>query len=205
MIKGLSGALALVAAAVMLMGAADDPSDRLKDPAQEARARALFQQLRCVVCQNESIDDSEADLAQDLRRIVRGQIAQGRTDAQVRTFLVQRYGQFILLKPPFSGRRLCLAPFDLGACRGSRSDARGRASAGPAAGAGRGLSHAAHGSLTPPDAKNGLRLFLLRPRSKTLESIRFYDFGLNQFKIVPIQRELSVRALKALAWAPPPF
>jgi cytochrome c-type biogenesis protein CcmH len=84
------------------MGAADRPSDRLKDPAEEARARGLFQQLRCVVCQNESIDDSEADLAQDLRRIVRGQIAAGRTDGQIRAFLVQRYGDFILLKPPLT-------------------------------------------------------------------------------------------------------
>lgn len=100
--RGLTGAFAVLAAAVMLIGAADDPSDRLKNPAEEARARALFQQLRCVVCQNESIDDSEADLAQDLRRIVRTQIAQGRSDDQVRAFLVQRYGQFILLKPPLS-------------------------------------------------------------------------------------------------------
>jgi cytochrome c-type biogenesis protein CcmH len=100
--RGLAGVLAVMAAAVMLIGAADDPADRLKNPAEEARARALFQQLRCVVCQNESIDDSEADLAQDLRRIVRGQIAQGRSDDQVRAFLVQRYGQFILLKPPLS-------------------------------------------------------------------------------------------------------
>ncbi|HVY34184.1 MAG TPA: cytochrome c-type biogenesis protein [Caulobacteraceae bacterium] len=100
--RGLAGVLGVAAAAVMLMGAADDPSDRLKDPAQETRARSLFQQLRCVVCQNESIDDSEADLAQDLRRIVRTQISQGRSDDQVRAFLVQRYGQFILLKPPLN-------------------------------------------------------------------------------------------------------
>ena len=100
--RGLAGALAVAAAAVMLIGAADDPSDRLKSPAEESRARALFQQLRCVVCQNESIDDSEADLAQDLRRIVRTHIVQGRSDDQVRAFLVQRYGQFILLKPPLS-------------------------------------------------------------------------------------------------------
>jgi cytochrome c-type biogenesis protein CcmH len=97
-----AGVAAVAIAAIMLIGAADDPADRLKNPAQEARARALFQQLRCVVCQNESIDDSEADLAQDLRRIVRGQIAEGRSDDQVRAFLVQRYGQFILLKPPLS-------------------------------------------------------------------------------------------------------
>lgn len=100
--RGLARLFAVAAAAVMLIGAADDPADRLKNPAEEARARALFQQLRCVVCQNESIDDSEADLAQDLRRIVRTQIARGRSDDQVRAFLVQRYGQFILLKPPLT-------------------------------------------------------------------------------------------------------
>ena len=111
----LARAAALVGAAVMLMGAADSPSDRLKDPAEEARARALFGQLRCVVCQNESIDDSEADLAQDLRRIVRGQIAAGKTDDQVRAFLVQRYGEFILLKPPLNpgNAALWLAPLAL--------------------------------------------------------------------------------------------
>jgi cytochrome c-type biogenesis protein CcmH len=92
----------LAAAALICMGAAPDPADRLPNPAQEARARALFQQLRCVVCQNESIDDSEADLASDLRRAVRNQIAAGRTDDQVRAFLVQRYGEFILLQPPLS-------------------------------------------------------------------------------------------------------
>lgn len=100
--RGTAGVLAAMAASLLLIGAADNPSDQLSNPAQEARARTLFQQLRCVVCQNESIDDSEADLAQDLRRIVRTQIAQGRTDDQVRAFLVQRYGQFILLKPPLN-------------------------------------------------------------------------------------------------------
>ena len=94
--------LAAMAAAVLMTGAAGDPADRLKDPAQEARARGLFQQLRCVVCQNESIDDSEADIAGDLRRIVRGQIAAGKSDVQVRDFLVQRYGEFILLNPPLN-------------------------------------------------------------------------------------------------------
>ena len=89
-------------AAVVCMGAAPDPADRLRDPAQEARARHLFQQFRCLVCQNESIDDSEADLAADLRQIVRQQVAAGRTDAQIRAFLVDRYGEFILLKPRFS-------------------------------------------------------------------------------------------------------
>ena len=78
-------ALAGVAAALLCMaGSADDPADRLPNPAQEARARHLFQQLRCVVCQNESIDDSQAEIAGDLRKIVRVQITQCRSDQQVR-------------------------------------------------------------------------------------------------------------------------
>jgi len=91
----------LLAASILVMGAASDPAERLPDPAQEARARQLFQQFRCVVCQNESIDDSDADLAKDLRVIVRGQVAAGRSDAQIKAFMVDRYGEFILLKPPF--------------------------------------------------------------------------------------------------------
>lgn len=89
-------------AAVACMAAASEPGERLPDPAQEARARALFREVRCLVCQNESIDDSQADLAGDLRRIVRQEIAQGRSDREVRAFLVSRYGEFVLLKPPFS-------------------------------------------------------------------------------------------------------
>jgi cytochrome c-type biogenesis protein CcmH len=95
-------ALAVAAAAMVCMAASADPSERLKDPSQEARARHLFQQLRCVVCQNESIDDSDADLAKDLRMIVRQQVAAGRSDDQIRAFLVDRYGEFILLKPQLS-------------------------------------------------------------------------------------------------------
>jgi cytochrome c-type biogenesis protein CcmH len=100
-------------ASLGLMAAASDPSERLPDPAQEARARALFQQVRCVVCQNESIDDSEADLARDLRRSVREQVRAGRTDAEIRRFLVDRYGQFILLRPSFSAGNalLWIGPF----------------------------------------------------------------------------------------------
>lgn len=103
----------LVLLAVVTMAAASDPSDRLKDPAREARARALFTQVRCLVCQNESIDDSDAELAGDLRKVVREQIAAGRTDAQVKTFLTDRYGQFVLLKPAFSPANalLWLGPF----------------------------------------------------------------------------------------------
>jgi cytochrome c-type biogenesis protein CcmH len=99
-------------AAVALMASASEPSERLADPAQEARARELFKEVRCLVCQNESIDDSEAQLAGDLRRIVREQVKAGRGDAEIRTFLVQRYGEFVLLKPRFSAGNavLWLAP-----------------------------------------------------------------------------------------------
>lgn len=99
-------------AAVLLIAAADDPAERLPDPAKEARARHLFEGLRCVVCQNESIADSEADLAHDLRHIIRDQVAQGRSDADIRRFMVARYGEFILLKPRFSpgNAALWLAP-----------------------------------------------------------------------------------------------
>jgi cytochrome c-type biogenesis protein CcmH len=95
--------LLIVLSAVLLMaGAASDPSERLADPAQEARARALFSEVRCLVCQNESIDDSDAELAGDLRKVVREQVAAGRTDAEVKSFLTDRYGEFVLLTPRFS-------------------------------------------------------------------------------------------------------
>jgi cytochrome c-type biogenesis protein CcmH len=105
--------LLIAVAAVFCMAAASDPAERLPDPAQEARARELFQTVRCLVCQNESIDDSNAELAQDLRRIVREQVAAGKTDAQVKTFLTDRYGEFVLLKPSFSwgNAALWLGPF----------------------------------------------------------------------------------------------
>jgi cytochrome c-type biogenesis protein CcmH len=102
-------------AGALCLAAASDPSERLADPGQEARARTLFQQVRCVVCQNESIDDSEADLAHDLRQVVRAQVRQGRSDAEIKRFLVDRYGQFILLRPSFSlgNGLLWLAPLAL--------------------------------------------------------------------------------------------
>jgi cytochrome c-type biogenesis protein CcmH len=110
----------LAAGLLGMAGSADDPADRLPNPGQEARARHLFQQLRCVVCQNESIDDSQAEIAGDLRKIVRGQIVQGRTDPQIRDFLVQRYGEFILLKPTLTPGNLALwlTPFLLVALGG---------------------------------------------------------------------------------------
>ena len=95
-------ALAASLAAVLCIAAGSDPAERLGDPGKEARARQLFQEFRCLVCQNESIDDSEAALAGDLRQVVRDQVKQGRSDQQIRAFLVERYGEFVLLKPPFS-------------------------------------------------------------------------------------------------------
>ena len=79
-----------------------EPNEMLSDPVLEARARALSQGLRCMVCQNESIDDSGASLAHDLRVLVRERITAGDTDKQVLDFLVARYGEFVLLKPPLS-------------------------------------------------------------------------------------------------------
>jgi cytochrome c-type biogenesis protein CcmH len=86
----------------VLGAAAADPAERLADPAKEARARTLFRDVRCLVCQSESIDESEAPLAHDLRQLIRQQGADGRTDAQIRDFLVSRYGQFVLLTPALS-------------------------------------------------------------------------------------------------------
>jgi cytochrome c-type biogenesis protein CcmH len=110
--EGRFRALAVAFCAIALTAGASEPSERLADPAQEAQARALFREVRCLVCQNESIDDSEAQLAGDLRRIVREQVEAGRSDREIRAFLVERYGEFVLLKPPFSAGNavLWLAP-----------------------------------------------------------------------------------------------
>jgi len=100
-------------AAVFCMAAASDPAERLPDPSQEARARHIFEQVRCLVCQNESIDDSQAELAHDLRQLVRDQVRHGRSDDQIKQFLVQRYGEFVLLRPSYSigNVALWLGPF----------------------------------------------------------------------------------------------
>ncbi|MBI2719364.1 MAG: cytochrome c-type biogenesis protein CcmH [Rhizobiales bacterium] len=89
------------------------PDEILKDPALEARARALSAELRCLVCQNQSIDDSEAPLARDLRLLIREHLVKGESDAQVMDFVVERYGDFVLLKPRFTERTwiLWLTPF----------------------------------------------------------------------------------------------
>jgi len=84
------------------------PDERLADPALEARARALSAELRCMVCQNQSIDDSDAELAHDLRVLVRSRIAAGDTDSEVIDYVVSRYGEFVLLKPRFSVRNALL-------------------------------------------------------------------------------------------------
>jgi cytochrome c-type biogenesis protein CcmH len=88
---GLSGAAMAV-----------EPDEILSDPALEARARALSAELRCMVCQNQSIDDSDAPLARDLRILLRERLSAGASDAEVIDFLVDRYGEFILLKPRFN-------------------------------------------------------------------------------------------------------
>jgi cytochrome c-type biogenesis protein CcmH len=95
-------------AGVACLAAASDPAERLKDPAQEAKARAIFRDVRCLVCQNESIDDSEADLAHDLRQIVREQVKAGKSEAEIKRFLTDRYGEFVLLTPSFSAGNLIL-------------------------------------------------------------------------------------------------
>ena len=95
-----------LALAVLLLAPAHSwavqPDEILPDGAMEARARALSRQLRCMVCQNQSIDDSDAALARDLRIIVRERIRAGDSDVQVLDFLTSRYGEFVLLKPSFS-------------------------------------------------------------------------------------------------------
>lgn len=99
---------AIILAAALTLAAVGDPADRLADPAQEARARSLFRETRCVVCQGESIDESDAPLASDLRRLVRSQVAAGRTNGQIRAFLAARYGDFVLFRPPLNWTDLVL-------------------------------------------------------------------------------------------------
>jgi len=84
------------------------PDEVLPDPALEARARALSEGLRCMVCQNQSIDESDADLARDLRILVRQRLVAGDSDQQVMDYIVSRYGEFVLLKPRFSPRNALL-------------------------------------------------------------------------------------------------
>lgn len=103
---------AFVFAIAVIMGSqaayAVQPDEIMSDPTRESRARDLSRELRCMVCQNQSIDDSDAPLARDLRLLVRERIASGDSDAQVVDFLVARYGEFVLLKPRFKSHTLLL-------------------------------------------------------------------------------------------------
>jgi len=92
-----------------------EPEEQLKDPALEARARALGRELRCLVCENETIDASQAPLAADLRRLVRAELLAGRSDAQIRRMLSDRYGDYVLFRPRFNARTVLLwiGPFAL--------------------------------------------------------------------------------------------
>ncbi|MFO1109149.1 MAG: cytochrome c-type biogenesis protein [Bradyrhizobium sp.] len=101
--------LALAAAVMAAWPArAVQPDEIMADPIKEARARELSKELRCMVCQNQSIDDSDAPLARDLRLLVRERISSGDTDSQVIDFLVARYGEFVLLKPRFNPHTMLL-------------------------------------------------------------------------------------------------
>jgi cytochrome c-type biogenesis protein CcmH len=102
--KPLVFALCLLAAPAFAV----QPDEMLKDPAQESRARALSRELRCLVCRNENIDDSDAQLARDLRLLLRERITAGDSDTQAMAFITARYGEFVLLNPPATGANLIL-------------------------------------------------------------------------------------------------
>ncbi|HEY4162121.1 MAG TPA: cytochrome c-type biogenesis protein [Dongiaceae bacterium] len=117
---GIAVVLAIGAAAAAPRSLCADPVDKtldhpLADPAMEARARTLMKEIRCVVCQSESINESDADIATDLRNIVREQMAAGHSDQEIEDYLTARYGDFVLLDPPFKARTLILwlGPFVL--------------------------------------------------------------------------------------------
>jgi cytochrome c-type biogenesis protein CcmH len=100
--------LALLFAMLAGLAGAVEPGERLADPALEARARAISRTLRCLVCQNESIDESNAPLAHDIRVLLRQRLVAGDADAAARQFIVARYGDFVLLKPPLEPATLLL-------------------------------------------------------------------------------------------------
>jgi cytochrome c-type biogenesis protein CcmH len=92
----LAAAIAVGAATALAV----EPGEVLKDPALEARARTLSSEIRCLVCQNQSIDESNADLARDMRRLVRERLSAGDSDQTIRDYLIKRYGDFVMLRPP---------------------------------------------------------------------------------------------------------
>jgi cytochrome c-type biogenesis protein CcmH len=108
LIVPILAAICFVAALGASPARAVQPDEIMSDPGKEARARDLSRELRCMVCQNQSIDDSEAPLARDLRLLVRERIAAGDSDSQVMDFLVARYGEFVLLKPRFEPQTFLL-------------------------------------------------------------------------------------------------
>jgi len=99
-LRSAVAAVALILCLSIVAAIAVEPNERLADPALEARARALSATLRCLVCQNESIDESHADLAHDIRVLLRERLVAGDTDGQARQAIVDRYGDFVLLDPP---------------------------------------------------------------------------------------------------------
>lgn len=101
-------AFAALLLAMASAAAAVRPDERLSDPKLEARAHAIGQELRCLVCQNESIEDSDADLAHDLRVLVRQRLVAGDSDDQARQYIVARYGTYVLLKPPLNAETYAL-------------------------------------------------------------------------------------------------
>jgi cytochrome c-type biogenesis protein CcmH len=156
--------LALAVVAVMATSAhAVLPDEIMADPAKEARARDLSRELRCMVCQNQSIDDSEAPLARDLRLLVRERIAAGDTDAQVIDFLVARYGEFVLLKPRLNSHTWLLwflTPLAL-AAGGAALWVQGRRRARAGGAQDEALSH-----LTPDEEARINRLLAAEPASE---------------------------------------
>lgn len=106
MIRRLLLVIAIVLSAAPAF--AVNPDEVLADPALEARARAISAELRCMVCQNQSIDDSNAELAKDLRLLVRERLTDGDTNEQVMNYIVSRYGEFVLLKPRFETKTILL-------------------------------------------------------------------------------------------------
>jgi cytochrome c-type biogenesis protein CcmH len=136
------GIRALAAATVLWSAVAGpalavQPDEVLPDKAMEQRARGISSGLRCLVCQNQSIDDSDAPLARDLRLLVREKLKEGKSDDEIRDFLVDRYGEFVLLKPSFTGHNLLLwvGPFAVLALGAAVvwANARRRRPAAPAA------------------------------------------------------------------------
>jgi cytochrome c-type biogenesis protein CcmH len=109
----MTGLVLSLAAAGVPAAASPGPEERMEDPQLEARARTLYDQLRCVVCQSQSIDDSNAPLAADLRAVVRERLLAGDSNAEVKAYLQERYGDYVLMLPPVQGNTLALWLFPL--------------------------------------------------------------------------------------------